>query len=75
MTVDGELNYACNKKLSERLFFIDKEAEPDNIKITSLKHVLKAANDEELANLKRAPIIRASWRLKVAKAPGYTASC
>ena len=47
-------------------FTIDKEAEPDNTKITSLKYLLEAAAEEQLLDLRKAGKIQATWRLKVA---------
>lgn len=46
-------------------FTIDKEAQPDRSKLSSLKYLIERATEEELAKLKTRDKIQATWRLKV----------
>jgi O-methyltransferase involved in polyketide biosynthesis len=57
---------AAEKFFRKAGFTIDKKAEPDNTKITTLKYLLENATEEQLLNLRKAGKIQATWRLKVA---------
>lgn len=45
-------------------FVIDKEAEPDYSKLSSLKYMLQSAKPQQLESLGKAGKIHATWRLK-----------
>jgi hypothetical protein len=45
-------------------FIIDKEAEPDYSKLTSLNHVFKTGSEQQLQCLKNIRKIQTTWRLK-----------
>ena len=45
-------------------FIIDKEAQPDNAKLSSVKYLLENSSVEELQMLKARGKVQATWRLK-----------
>jgi len=47
-------------------FVVDKEAQADYSKLTSLKYLLQNATTEQLANMQKNGKIQATWRLKIA---------
>ena len=47
-------------------FIIDKEAEADRLKLSSLKYLMKSANLFQLFKMRKASKIQTTWRLQVA---------
>ncbi len=46
-------------------FVVDKEAQTDHTKLSSLKYLLENTSTEELQNLRSSGKVQATWRLKV----------
>jgi hypothetical protein len=59
-------SFASAKEFFKRLnFVIDKEAEVDLSKISSLKYLVSNATEEQLKEMQSHPSIQTSWRLKI----------